>query len=167
MIVFFFFMMRRPPRPTLFPYTTLFRSADRMMGTVYDFISVQLSIAEQTQFPDSWEALRDLLIECGAHFGAAPPMEVLEDPNYEHEAFVPETYEEFRETIRDGFELRLKEVTDSYSETYALMGAAEEAIPENDYEFIVQARRAWIAWTNGGVFAMEHIAPHMQAGPMV
>src|SRR5688572_32625766 len=73
MIVFFFFMMRRPPRPTLFPYTTLFRSADRMMGTVYDFISVQLSIAEQTQFPDSWEALRDLLIECGAHFGAAPP----------------------------------------------------------------------------------------------
>src|SRR5690606_42085186 len=23
---FFFFMLRRPPRPTLFPYTTLFRS---------------------------------------------------------------------------------------------------------------------------------------------
>src|SRR5206468_11064397 len=25
---FFFFMIRRPPRSTLFPYTTLFRSAD-------------------------------------------------------------------------------------------------------------------------------------------
>src|SRR5437762_13150065 len=27
--VFFFFMIRRPPRSTLFPYTTLFRSASR------------------------------------------------------------------------------------------------------------------------------------------
>src|SRR5687768_17890439 len=27
--VFFFFMIRRPPRSTLFPYTTLFRSAER------------------------------------------------------------------------------------------------------------------------------------------
>src|SRR5436190_15606140 len=26
---FFFFMFRRPPRSTLFPYTTLFRSTDR------------------------------------------------------------------------------------------------------------------------------------------
>src|SRR5688572_31270493 len=26
--LFFFFMMRRPPRSTLFPYTTLFRSQD-------------------------------------------------------------------------------------------------------------------------------------------
>src|SRR3712207_7461685 len=29
MIVFFFLMIRRPPRSTLFPYTTLFRSAGR------------------------------------------------------------------------------------------------------------------------------------------
>src|SRR3712207_8874871 len=27
-ILFFFLMIRRPPRSTLFPYTTLFRSAD-------------------------------------------------------------------------------------------------------------------------------------------
>src|SRR2546422_2206867 len=33
-LVFFFLMIRRPPRSTLFPYTTLFRSpADRMPGT--------------------------------------------------------------------------------------------------------------------------------------
>src|SRR2546421_12576212 len=37
MIVFFFLMIRRPPRSTLFPYTTLFRSgagqaADRQVG---------------------------------------------------------------------------------------------------------------------------------------
>src|SRR2546430_12249267 len=29
MVVFFFLMIRRPPRSTLFPYTTLFRSRDR------------------------------------------------------------------------------------------------------------------------------------------
>src|SRR2546430_11476461 len=28
MLTFFFLMIRRPPRSTLFPYTTLFRSAD-------------------------------------------------------------------------------------------------------------------------------------------
>src|SRR2546430_12921990 len=28
MLFFFFLMIRRPPRSTLFPYTTLFRSAD-------------------------------------------------------------------------------------------------------------------------------------------
>src|SRR5215510_16297812 len=29
---FFFLMIRRPPRSTLFPYTTLFRSPDRRQG---------------------------------------------------------------------------------------------------------------------------------------
>src|SRR6202166_5384180 len=29
---FFFLMIRRPPRSTLFPYTTLFRSADDLAG---------------------------------------------------------------------------------------------------------------------------------------
>src|SRR5690606_41587316 len=30
--LFFFLMLRRPPRPTLFPYTTLFRSLGRHAG---------------------------------------------------------------------------------------------------------------------------------------
>src|SRR6266550_8622333 len=30
---FFFLMIRRPPRSTLFPYTTLFRSSCRLRGT--------------------------------------------------------------------------------------------------------------------------------------
>src|SRR2546429_9835634 len=33
MYFFFFLMIRRPPRSTLFPYTTLFRSLDRQSGT--------------------------------------------------------------------------------------------------------------------------------------
>src|SRR2546430_17292857 len=32
-IVFFFLMIRRPPRSTLFPYTTLFRSSRPAAGT--------------------------------------------------------------------------------------------------------------------------------------
>src|SRR2546429_6538869 len=32
MITFFFLMIRRPPRSTLFPYTTLFRSVGRLGG---------------------------------------------------------------------------------------------------------------------------------------
>src|SRR2546426_8128144 len=32
--LFFFLMIRRPPRSTLFPYTTLFRSPKKMMGEV-------------------------------------------------------------------------------------------------------------------------------------
>src|SRR3712207_8364649 len=31
-VVFFFLMIRRPPRSTLFPYTTLFRSRIRLAG---------------------------------------------------------------------------------------------------------------------------------------
>src|SRR5437773_7628540 len=32
LIFFFFLMIRRPPRSTLFPYTTLFRSCERLPG---------------------------------------------------------------------------------------------------------------------------------------
>src|SRR2546427_8786426 len=34
--LFFFLMIRRPPRSTLFPYTTLFRSAPWRLGSDYD-----------------------------------------------------------------------------------------------------------------------------------
>src|SRR5687767_15223811 len=35
-LFFFFLMIRRPPRSTLFPYTTLFRSAGERMVVVHD-----------------------------------------------------------------------------------------------------------------------------------
>src|SRR5258705_12709392 len=35
MFLFFFLMIRRPPRSTLFPYTTLFRSDHHSLDTVY------------------------------------------------------------------------------------------------------------------------------------
>src|SRR3712207_8414018 len=36
MMIFFFLMIRRPPRSTLFPYTTLFRSGLELAGAVLD-----------------------------------------------------------------------------------------------------------------------------------
>src|SRR3712207_8086244 len=53
MLQFYFLMIRRPPRSTLFPYTTLFRShfADRLgrrrIGaiTIYGFGTISLLIA--------------------------------------------------------------------------------------------------------------------------
>src|SRR2546422_735558 len=38
MAFFFFLMIRRPPRSTLFPYTTLFRSLDRLPGCLGDVL---------------------------------------------------------------------------------------------------------------------------------
>src|SRR5438067_11321184 len=37
LLFFFFLMIRRPPRSTLFPYTTLFRSAELMGKIVVDY----------------------------------------------------------------------------------------------------------------------------------
>src|SRR3712207_8955125 len=34
MLIVFFLMIRRPPRSTLFPYTTLFRSRAKLLGAV-------------------------------------------------------------------------------------------------------------------------------------
>src|SRR3712207_8031558 len=42
-IIFFFLMMRRPPRSTLFPYTTLFRSITGMRADTSTF-PVELTI---------------------------------------------------------------------------------------------------------------------------
>src|SRR3712207_7634700 len=40
-IVFFFLMIRRPPRSTLFPYTTLFRSA-RLLADMADEVAADV-----------------------------------------------------------------------------------------------------------------------------
>src|SRR3989442_11200159 len=45
--IFFFLMIRRPPRSTLFPYTTLFRSVF-LMNAFYTYISLKKSIFQIT-----------------------------------------------------------------------------------------------------------------------
>src|SRR5471030_714579 len=45
-ILFFFLMLRRPPRSTLFPYTTLFRSYSVRASIVREYIPVQSAIGK-------------------------------------------------------------------------------------------------------------------------
>src|SRR2546430_10820005 len=49
LFLFFFLMIRRPPRSTLFPYTTLFRSRDiqKRQGLTYLLITHNLSVVRQ------------------------------------------------------------------------------------------------------------------------
>src|SRR3712207_6900798 len=60
--MFFVLMIRRPPRSTLFPYTTLFRSHDEHVGPLG-----QLGVADLA--PDRLRALVDV----GAHAGLGEP----------------------------------------------------------------------------------------------
>src|SRR5256885_14606163 len=59
---FFFLMIRRPPRSTLFPYTTLFRSAAKL---VKDHMSIFINFEEPTEM-------------------AELPQEIANDPRLEH-----------------------------------------------------------------------------------
>src|SRR2546430_8328197 len=46
-IFFFFLMIRRPPRSTLFPYTTLFRSLERLEHGVHDGLRIAFQAREE------------------------------------------------------------------------------------------------------------------------
>src|SRR3989442_6410062 len=65
-------MIRRPPRSTLFPYTTLFRSPEAPLPAAYDALTTGLD-ALRTAVPDAVDAvaLRGLWLLLGA-LGFAP-----------------------------------------------------------------------------------------------
>ena len=57
MVVFFFLMIRRPPRSTLFPYTTLFRSGGYAVATAdlvesFEEEDRQRGLSVRTKFED-------------------------------------------------------------------------------------------------------------------
>src|SRR5205809_3553019 len=47
----FFLMIRRPPRSTLFPYTTLFRSWERLMRVWVELMITNISAAKSPVLP--------------------------------------------------------------------------------------------------------------------
>src|SRR2546430_17107568 len=49
MFFFFFLMIRRPPRSTLFPYTTLFRSKSKAQEGEAAKVALQLGAAQQAE----------------------------------------------------------------------------------------------------------------------
>src|SRR3712207_9517713 len=46
-VLFFFLMIRRPPRSTLFPYTTLFRSKHDVFDREFKFFKTEVFISAQ------------------------------------------------------------------------------------------------------------------------
>src|SRR3712207_8571693 len=50
---FFFLMIRRPPRSTLFPYTTLFRSFDMLRALMRGKAALKHRLAEPVEFDAS------------------------------------------------------------------------------------------------------------------
>src|SRR6266487_6558078 len=56
-IFFFFLMIRRPPRSTLFPYTTLFRSQRAVAATLRGLLGSDLGPARRIQDPYGYRAL--------------------------------------------------------------------------------------------------------------
>src|SRR3712207_8246728 len=58
---FFFLMIRRPPRSTLFPYTTLFRSGQPRQGSTL----LSVPVASKTAILESTKNQRILLAKSG------------------------------------------------------------------------------------------------------
>src|SRR2546422_6391257 len=56
-LIFFFLMIRRPPRSTLFPYTTLFRSGP-LVGRFHGVISDKAKVPLECRTPDQIQVLR-------------------------------------------------------------------------------------------------------------
>src|SRR4030066_1823515 len=63
----FFLMIRRPPRSTLFPYTTLFRSGVRLPLTPFEMDVLKfLNVAPSQIRPNNWAFVRAFEICCKA-----------------------------------------------------------------------------------------------------
>src|SRR3712207_8276386 len=57
-LLFFFLMIRRPPRSTLFPYTTLFRSISTLSGPTPGWLMLALVLYGVVVGPVNYLALR-------------------------------------------------------------------------------------------------------------
>src|SRR3712207_7390662 len=79
-------MIRRPPRSTLFPYTTLFRSAARES----DFLRLVATIVMARQSEDTFKTFR----EAGRALGNTRLAQIGEIGERHHDAFVKERSEE-------------------------------------------------------------------------
>src|SRR3712207_8405217 len=61
--LFCFLMIRRPPRSTLFPYTTLFRSARPVQERIVDVMLFLLAQNDRPGYRDWYDAVDDLFGE--------------------------------------------------------------------------------------------------------
>src|SRR2546422_11778095 len=82
-LFFFFLMIRRPPRSTLFPYTTLFRSPEFTFGNVGrtladvrapGIVNIDLSVIKNTRIRERWNVqFRAESFNFANHVNLLPP----------------------------------------------------------------------------------------------
>src|SRR2546430_5486585 len=70
-LFFFFLMIRRPPRSTLFPYTTLFRSAGGTGAALLAVLGLDRAFAVAGDRPQTIPALREWTSRAGAYTSGA------------------------------------------------------------------------------------------------
>src|SRR2546430_8669729 len=82
MVSFFFLMIRRPPRSTLFPYTTLFRSIDPRFALAYwgEALTYTHPVWDEQDRTAARAVLQRLGPSAEARRGKAPPPPGKEDP---------------------------------------------------------------------------------------
>src|SRR3712207_9098298 len=71
-MLFFFLMIRRPPRSTLFPYTTLFRSDDEATGELLS-PAMRKALAEASDFviDECFQDIHDLEVDVDGRYDFA------------------------------------------------------------------------------------------------
>src|SRR5438132_6776615 len=77
-LLFFFLLIRRPPRSTLFPYTTLFRSVEDFFHPDRIVVGVdEAGVAEQLR--EIYRPILERRFRCPVHAPACPPTATPED----------------------------------------------------------------------------------------
>src|SRR5256885_11534559 len=79
-------MIRRPPRSTLFPYTTLFRSIRHCVGTMRNHnhffegrVAAELFVNGEKDVVDQQEAVAGMLCDSGNFMGMEPQIQRSEE----------------------------------------------------------------------------------------
>src|SRR3989449_6101538 len=103
----FFLMIRRPPRSTLFPYTTLFRSKSRRVREGRGSVGRERrAVHRVTRAPSSWARLLALVAVSAPAALAQTPRSDLVTPF--RALRVDEDYRYLRDSVRHGWWQRLK-----------------------------------------------------------
>ena len=107
-----------------------------LASTFYEFLSTNLQEAEVVLVPETFEDLRQILIEVEANFGAAPTQEMFDSPGFEHEADVPETCELMRNIILTDFKNVSDKDIEDYAERKETLRIATSMVPEDEYTML-------------------------------
>src|SRR5258708_39484360 len=97
LFIFFFLMIRRPPRSTLFPYTTLFRSMVRKIAAETGESIVEVLDRLATQESERLKAMKQNEQQVTERWANAMLNEATDDMAEEHIDVTPESFSKYFE----------------------------------------------------------------------